>query len=791
MVEKRRYIGRRVRRKEDLRLLTGRGLYVDDIHLPGMVYAAFLRAAYAHARIKSIDTSKAERIPGVIGVFTGEYFKDKVAPLMTAWALTNADLKPIKWPVVAYDKVRFTGDIVAVVVAEDPYTAYDALEAIEVEYEPLPVVVDVEEAVKPGAPQLHDEAPGNVAFHWKFKGGRDFEEVAAEADLVIKKRLINQRLIPAAMEPRAAVASYNPGTEELTVWVTSQNPHVHRLIMAGALGIPEHKLRVIAPDVGGGFGSKIQVYPGEVIVARLAMDLGRPVKWVETRRENFLGTIHGRDHVDYVELAAKKTGEVLGIRVRTLANMGAYLGTAAPGVPTILFGLMLAGPYKIKSVDVEVKGVLTNTTPVDAYRGAGRPEATYILERMMDILARRLGMDPADVRRVNLIEEAPYEAVTGLLYDSGKYREVFEKTLKLAEYYRWREVQSEERKRGRLIGVGIASYIEMSGLAPSRIARATGFGLGLWESVLIRVHPTGKVSVYTGSHPHGQGEETSFAQIVADALGISIDDVEVVHGDTEQTPFGMGTYGSRTTPVGGSAVYKAALRIREKARKIAAALLEAREEDVEFADGRFYVKGHPEKSVTFQDVALAAYTADKLPPDLEPGLEAVVFYDPENFTFPYGTHVAVVEVDPETFKVRILKYLAVDDAGIIINPLLAEGQVHGGVVQGIAQALYEYAVYDESGNLLTAGFNDYMIPTALDVPNVESHFVETPAPHNPIGAKGIGETGTIAATPAVVNAVLDALAHLGVEHIDMPLTPYNIWRALKEAGVLEKLRARR
>ncbi|MCE4611281.1 MAG: xanthine dehydrogenase family protein molybdopterin-binding subunit [Desulfurococcales archaeon] len=785
----RRYIGRKVKRKEDPRLLTGKGLYVDDIHLPGMLYAAFLRPPYAHARIKSIDTSRAEKIPGVVGVFTGEYFKDKVAPLMTAWNLTNADLKPVKWPVVAYDKVRFTGDIVAVVVAEDPYTAYDALEAIDVEYEPLPVVVDVEEAVKPGAPQLHDEAPGNVAFRWEFKGGRDFDEIAKEADLIVKQRLINQRLIPSAMETRGAVASYNPASGELTVWVTSQNPHVHRLIMAGVLGIPEHKLRVIAPDVGGGFGSKIPVYPGEVIVSRLAMDLGRPVKWVETRRENFLGTIHGRDHVDYVEVAAKKNGEVLGVRVRTLANLGAYISTAAPGVPTILFGLMLSGPYKIKSVDVEVKGVLTNTTPVDAYRGAGRPEATYILERMMDMVARKLGMDPADVRRVNLIEKAPYTAVTGLLYDSGRYKEVFEKALKIAEYYKWREAQSIERKKGRLIGIGISSYIEMCGLAPSRIARATGFGLGLWESVLVRVHPTGKVSVYTGSHPHGQGEETSFAQIVAEELGIPIEDVEIVHGDTAQTPFGMGTYGSRTTPVGGGAIYRAVQRVKEKAKKIAAGLLEAREEDIEFSEGKFYVKGHPEKSVTFQDVALAAYTADKLPEGVEPGLEAIAFYDPENFTFPYGTHVAVVEVDPDTFKVKILRYVAVDDAGVIINPLLAEGQVHGGVVQGIAQALYEYAVYDEQGNLLTAGFNDYMIPTALDVPNIESHFEETPAPHNPLGAKGIGETGTIASTAAVVNAVLDALAHLGVEHIDMPLTPYKIWKALKDAGLLEKARS--
>ncbi|GBF09477.1 carbon-monoxide dehydrogenase large subunit [Aeropyrum pernix] len=785
MSQGRRYIGKRVKRKEDPRFITGRGLYVDDIKLPGMVYAAFLRASYAHARIKSIDTSKAEKMPGVVGVYTGEYFKDKVAPLTTAWALANADLKPVFWPVVAHDKVRFTGDIVAVVVAEDPYTAYDALEAIDVEYEPLPVVVDVEEAIKPGAPQLHDEAPGNIAFKWRFSGGESFDKVAEKADVLIKQRMVNQRLIPSAMETRGAVASFNRGLEELTLWVTSQNPHVHRLVLSGVLGLPEHKIRVIAPDVGGGFGSKIPVYPGEVIVSRLAMDLGVPVKWVETRRENFVGTIHGRDHVEYVEAAATRDGRLLGVRVKTLANMGAYLSTAAPGVPTILFGLMLQGPYKIESVDVEVLGVLTNTTPVDAYRGAGRPEATYILERVMDLVARKLGLDPAEVRRRNLIEEAPYTTVTGLVYDSGRYKEVFEKALQIAEYEKWREEQRKARQEGRLIGIGISSYIEMCGLAPSRIARATGFGLGLYESVTIRVHPTGKVSVYTGSHPHGQGEETSFAQIVAEELGVPVEDVEIIHGDTDETPFGLGTYGSRTTPVGGGAVALAARRIREKARKIAAALLEAREEDVVFSEGKFHVRGHPEKSVSFQEVALEAYLADKLPEGLEPGLEATTFYDPENFVFPYGTHVCIVEVDRDTWKPRILRYVAVDDAGVIINPMLAEGQVHGGVVQGIAQALFEYAVYDESGNLLTSGFNDYMIPTAKDLPNIESYFVETPSPHNPLGAKGIGETGTIASTPAVVNAVLDALAHLGVEHIDMPLTPHNIWKALKDKGVVK------
>jgi len=779
-----RFIGQRMRRKEDYRFITGRGTYVDDIRLPGMLHVAFLRSPYAHAKIRGIDVSKALRVEGVVAVYTGKDLAGKVGPLTTGWAIPDADIKITMWSPIATDKVRFVGEIVAAVVAENPYVAYDALNLIDVDYERLPAVVNVEDALKPGAPQIHDNAPGNVAFKWRFRGGEDIDKVFSQADVVIRQRMVQQRLIPSAMEPRAAVASYNKSTGELTLWLTSQNPHVHRVLIAGSLGIPEHKLRVIAPDVGGGFGSKIAAYPGEILVSRIAMELGRPVKWVETRRENFMATTHGRDRVEYVEVAAKRDGTVLGLRVRSLANMGAYLSTAAPGVPTILFATMLSGVYKLRSVDAEVTGVFTNTTPVDAYRGAGRPEATYVLERAMDLVARELGLDPAEVRRRNMIEKAPYSTVTGLTYDSGEYLKVFEKALELAEYRKWREEQARARKEGRLIGIGISSYIEMCGLGPSRIARATGFALGLWESAVIRVHPTGKVSVYIGGHPHGQGEETTFAQVVADQLGITPDDVEIVHGDTASTPFGMGTYGSRTTPVGGGAIAIAARKVLDKARKIAAALLEAREEDVVFTEGRFHVRGVPEKGVTLQEVALAAYTADKLPPGLEPGLEAVAFYDPENFTFPYGTHVCVVEVDKETGKVNILKYVAVDDAGVIINPMIAEGQVHGGVTQGIAQALYEVGIYDSDGNLLTQGFNDYMIPTALDVPNYESYFVETPSPHNPLGVKGIGETGTIASTPAVVNAVVDALAHLGVRHIDMPLLPSRVYAVLKEKGVV-------
>ncbi|MEM2202830.1 MAG: glyceraldehyde dehydrogenase subunit alpha [Sulfolobales archaeon] len=779
-----RHIGKPVKRKEDPRLITGRGLYVDDIKLPGMLYAAFVRSPYAHAKIRSIDASKAQKIPGVVGVFTGNDLRGKIGPIPTGWMLTGADLKVPEWPAVAYDRVRFVGEIVAVVVAQDPYVARDAADAVEVDYEPLPAVVRSEDAIKPGAPQLHEGVPNNVAFRWRMRGGDDFDEVARKAGRVIRRRMINQRLIPSAMEPRGAVAEYNRYTGELTMWITTQNPHVHRLFLSGILGIPENKIRVIAPDVGGGFGSKIPVYPLEAIVGRMAIELGRPVKYVETRRENFVGTIHGRDHVEDVEVAVDGEGHIHGIRVKTLANMGAYLSTAAPGVPTILFGTMLSGPYNIRSVDVDVIGVFTNTTPVDAYRGAGRPEATYILERVMDLVARELKLDPAEVRRRNMIPEAPYTAVTGLVYDSGKYLEVFEKALKIADYEGWRRRQEEARREGRLIGIGIASYIEMCGIAPSRIARATGFGMGLWESAIVRIHPSGKVTVFTGTSPHGQGEDIAFAQIVAEELGISPEDVEVVHGDTASVQFGLGTYGSRTTPVGGGAIALAARRVREKARRIAAALLEAREEDVMVEGSKFYVKGAPEKFVTLQQVALEAYTADKLPPGVEPGLEATVFYDPENFTFPYGTHIAVVEVDRETKAVKILRYVAVDDAGVIVNPMLAEGQVIGGALQGIAQALYEEAVYDDSGNLLTAGFNDYLIPTAKEAPKIESYFYETPSPHNPLGVKGIGETSTIASTPAIVNAVLDALAHLDIRHIDMPLLPSKIYSALREKGVV-------
>ncbi|MDJ0269027.1 MAG: glyceraldehyde dehydrogenase subunit alpha [Aigarchaeota archaeon] len=778
--------GARVKRREDPRMITGQGRYTDDIKLSGMVYAMFLRSPYAHAKIVSINVEKARKVPGVIAVYTGKDLENKLGPVPCAWAIPNADLKVPKYMPLAVDRVRYVGDPVAVVVAESPYVARDALEQIEVEYERLPAVVNQEEAVKPEAPQLYDDVPNNIAFHWSISGG-DVEKAFAEAEVVIKQRIINNRLQPTAIETRGAVAQYNQATGELTVWMTSQNPHIHRLLLAGIVGVPEHKLRVVAPDVGGGFGSKIHCYGGEAVVAFLAKELGRPVKWMEDRRENYLATIHGRDHIQYVELAAKRDGTILGLRVKAYANLGAYLSTASPGIPTILLGTMLSGCYKIPAISCEVYGVLTNTAPVDAYRGAGRPEASFIVERMVDILAHELGMDPAEVRRKNFIppDAFPYTVATGLQYDSGNYEAALNKALELVGYQQLREEQKRLREQGRLIGIGISSYVEICGLGPSRVVRATGFGLGLWESAVVRVHPTGKVTVYTGGHPHGQGEETTFAQIVAEELGVPFEDVEVVHGDTAMIPFGTGTYGSRTTPVAGGAIAIACRRIKEKAKKIAAYLLEASEEDIEFERGKFYVKDAPERAKTIAEIALSSYLAGEgeLPAGMEPGLESTAFYDPENFTFPFGTHVCVVEVDPETGEVHVKRYVAVDDCGRQINPMIVEGQVQGGVVQGMAQALWEEAVYDKDGNLLTATLSDYAVPTSADVPRIETSSTETPSPHNPLGVKGVGETGTIAATQAVVNAVVDALAHLGVRHIDPPLKAETVWRILKEKGI--------
>ncbi|TLZ72451.1 MAG: xanthine dehydrogenase family protein molybdopterin-binding subunit, partial [Methanobacteriota archaeon] len=694
--------GESVLRKEDDRFLTGRGSFVADMLPPGTVFAKFVRSPYAHARIRSINTAKARRLPGVLGVLTAEDLKDQVGDIITAWTIPNANLKTPAYPALARDVVRYAGEAVAVVVGENPFIAEDARDLVEVEYDPLPVVTNVETATKKGGAPLHGDAPDNVAFKWILAGG-DVDKVFQEADVVVSQRFVNQRLQPTALEPRAAIAQFEPGTRELTLHVTSQNPFVHRLVLSIVLKHPEHLIHVIAPDVGGGFGSKIPVYPWEAIVCHLAMRLGRPVKWVEDRMENYVATIHGRDHVQYVDLAAKKDGTILGIKARVLANLGAYLSTAAPGVPTILFGFMVGGCYAIQAGRVEVTGVFTNTTPVDAYRGAGRPEALFLLERIVDILARKLKKDPAEIRRKNFIpaDKFPYATAMGLTYDSGNYPGTLDKALDKVGYENLRKEQSEGRRKGKLMGIGLSTYVEICGLGPSAVVTSTGFAGGLWGASTVRLHPTGKATVYTGGHPHGQGEETTFAQIVGGELGLPVADVEVVHGDTKLTPYGQGTYGSRTGPVEGGSVALSARKVKDKARKIAAHLLEAREEDLEFTDGKFIVKGSPKAAKTIQEIAWAAYMAGNMPKGVEPVLDATTFYDPTNFVFPFGCHVCIVDVDRETGQVKIRRYVAVDDVGNQINPMIVEGQVRGGVLQGLAQAMLEQAVYDENGNLLT------------------------------------------------------------------------------------------
>jgi carbon-monoxide dehydrogenase large subunit len=772
-------IGQALRRREDARLVVGRGQFTDDLQLPGMCYAAILRSPHAHARIVNIDTTAAAAQPGVVAVYTGDDVRRRTTPIPTAWIPPGADLKTTPHWALAIDTVRYVGDGVAMVVAESREAARDALDLIAVEYEPLPAVVGQVEAMAEGAPRVHEDVPGNVAFHWTV--GNDPDPEFQSAPVVVRQSFVQQRLIPNPMETRAALAQYDAATGTLTVWLTSQNPHIHRFLLSGILGIPEHRLRVVAPDVGGGFGSKIACYPDEVLTAFAARELGRPVKWTEQRSEHFLVTTHGRDHVQEVELAGTRDGEIRAIRVKAIANLGAYLSTAAPGVPTILFGLIVTGAYRIPRASCEVYGVYTNTTPTDAYRGAGRPEATYLIERMVDLYAREIGMDPVEVRRKNLVsrDEFPYVNAFGITYDSGDYHQALAKALELLDYEGFRREQDALRAQGIYRGVGFSTYVEMCGLGPSQVAGAVGFQGGLWESATVRVHPSGKVTVFTGASPHGQGEETTFAQIVADKLGVPVDDIDIVHGDTDRVVMGWGTYGSRTLAVGGNALAVATDRVIEKARRVAAHLLEVAPEDVEFAEGRYHVKGLPDRAVPFQTAALHAHLAWNLPAGLEPGLEASAFYDPTNFTYPFGCHVAVVDVDGDTGDVSLVRYIAVDDCGRQINPRIVEGQVHGGVAQGVGQALWEGAVYDANGQLLTASFMDYAMPKARFFPRIETASTVTPAPHTPLGVKGVGETGTIAATPAVVNAVMDALAPLGITHLDMPLKPEKIWRAIR------------
>jgi carbon-monoxide dehydrogenase large subunit len=784
-------LGASIKRKEDPRLITGEAKYLDDVRLPGMVYAAILRSPYAHAKIKGVDTNKATKQPGVIAVFTGQDFKDLPA-LPCAWQAEAGRIQNnVNTPrLLEIDRVTHAGMGVAVVVADDRYVAEDALGLIEADYEPLSVVVDAEKTTFSDAPQIHENAPNNICFDWSC-GNKDATDAAlGSSEVVVKQRLVNQRLIPNVMEARGCIAQYLPASEEYTVWMTSQDPHIMRLLMtAFVFGIPETKMRVIAPQVGGGFGTKIFLYPEYCLMAALAKKVGRPVKWAETRRENYIATTHGRDHVTDIEVGAKRDGTITALKVKTYANLGGVLSTIGPGIPTTLYGRMLSGAYKTPHIYCNVLGTYTNTGMVDAYRGAGRPEATYVVERTVDLVARELNMDPVEVRRKNFIQpgEFPYapadNILAGLKYDSGDYEKALSKALEMVNYSSFRKEQEEARKNGKYLGIGLSTYMEICGAAPSSWIgvgpTGQGWGAAMWESANIRVHLTGKVVLTIGTQPQGQGHETTMAQIVSEELGIPMEDIIVQLGDTLGTPFGYGTYASRSAAVGGMAVYNSAQKIKEKARRLAAHMMEAAPEDMTFEGGRAFVKGSPDKGKTIQELAGAAALAYSLPAGMEPFLDDVTYYDPPECTYPFGTHICVVEVDRETGQVKILRYLAVDDVGKKINPMIVDGQIHGGITQGMAQALWEGAVYDENGQLTSGSMMDYAVPKASFLPTFELGSTETLSPTNPLGVKGVGETGTIASTPAVVNAVMDALSPFGIKHLDMPLMPEKVWRAIQ------------
>ncbi|MBK8905667.1 MAG: xanthine dehydrogenase family protein [Anaerolineaceae bacterium] len=780
------YMGKSMKRVEDPRFIQGKGRYVANLQLPNMATVAVKRSPYAHAKINSINTTAAAALDGVIAVYTGQQLLDGGVGSLPCGFTPPGIKTPPHYP-LAVDKVRHVGDGVAIVVAENAYIAADALDLIEVDYSPLPAVVDAKKAMDEGAPLVHDDVPQNLSFHWPLGDEEATNQAFADADHVVELDLINQRLIPNAMEPRACVAQWDAFSESMTVWTTSQNPHTIRLLLgAFTLGIPEHKIRVISPDVGGGFGSKIFHYPEEVIVPWVSRAIGRPTRWVATRSEAFVTDAHGRDHVTHAKLALKSDGTITGLHVRTWANMGAYLSTFAPLIPTALYITLFSGLYKIPHIFGESFGTMTHTVPVDAYRGAGRPEASYMLERLVDIAAQELGMDAIEIRRKNLIpaDAFPYQTPVALVYDSGNYQALFDTAEKLSDYKKLRQEQEKARQDGRLIGVGVSGCIEASGPAPSAVAVGLGAAIGLYESGVIRVHPTGKVAVLTGSHAHGQGHETTFAQVVADELGIPMEDVEIVHGDTERTPYGVGTYGSRSASIGGSALVKSAEKIRDKLKLLAAHMLEADVEDIVYdqSSGTVHVKGSPDKAKAFGELAFALTTADNLPEGMEPGLEAISFYDPANFTFPNSVHIAQVEIDKDTGEVHVQKYAAVDDVGKVINPLIVEGQIVGGIAQGVGQALWEHGVYDSSGQLVTGSMLDYVMPRADGFPHIVVDRNETPSPHNPLGVKGAGEMGTIAATATIANAVLDALAPLGIKHIDMPLTAEKLYAAIHAAN---------
>ncbi len=781
-------IGVSVKRKEDRRFLTGNGNYTDDINRPGQTYAYFLRSQVAHAEIKGVDTSAAEQADGVLAVFTGaDLAADEVGGLPCGWGLTFQNGDPMiepAHPALAQGKVRHVGDAIAVVVAETRKQAKAAAQLIEADLNGLPAVVDMKKAIE-GGTLVHDEAAENTCYDWAIGEKADVDAAFDGADHVTSIDIVNNRLIPNAIEPRVALAEYEAASGDYTLYTTTQNPHVIRLLMgAFVLQIPEHKLKIVAPDVGGGFGSKIFHYAEEAVLTWASAKVGRPIKWTAERSESFMTDAHGRDHVTHAELALDKEGKFLGLRVQTLANMGAYLSSFAPAIPTYLHATLLAGVYTTPLIYANIRAVFTNTVPVDAYRGAGRPEASYLLERIVSKAAREMGIDQVEIRRKNFIpsDAFPYQTPVALQYDSGDYEATLSAALEAADVDGFAARKEAAAKDGKLRGLGYSTYIEACGVAPSAVAGALGARAGLYESAVVRVHPTGSVTVFTGSHSHGQSHETTFAQLVSEQLGVDFEAVDVVHGDTSKIQFGMGTYGSRSLAVGGEAILRAANKIVDKGKKIAAHILEASEADIEFADGSYTVKG-TDKAMAFGEVALAAYVPHNFPHEtLEPGLEESAFYDPLNFTFPGGCHVCEVDVDPDTGVVDVVSFTAVDDVGRVINPMIVEGQVHGGVTQGIGQALMENAVYDENGQLLSGSYMDYTMPRADDVPSYHVSTEETLCAHNSLGVKGVGEVGAIGSTPAVINAVVDALAEKGVTDVPLPASPQNVWRAIQEAG---------
>ncbi|MPZ86651.1 MAG: molybdopterin-dependent oxidoreductase [Nitriliruptorales bacterium] len=778
------HVGRSLLRKEDARLVTGQANWTDNIQLPGMLHMAVLRSPMAHARITHIDVSGALEQPNVIAAFSGaDLAEDWASALPCAWPVTEDIVIPDHWP-LATDEVRYAGDGVAVVIARDRYSAADALETIEVEYDPLPVVTGMEEALKDEV-LVHSDKGTNRSYRFAMESGDLDGDFAGEDLVVLKRRFIQQRLIPNAIEPRAVVVAPIAAAGEYTLYSATQIPHILRVMLSLVNGIPEHKLRVVAPDVGGGFGSKLNVYAEEALALAVAKRLGRPLKWTESRSEGYLTTIHGRDQIQDLEISATRDGIVKGLKVDLKTDMGAYLQLVTPGIP-LLGAQMFNAIYKFSSYSFSCTGVFTNKTPTDAYRGAGRPEATFAIERLMDDLAAELGMDPVELRRRNWIQHAefPYDTISGLQYDSGNYEAATDRALELFDYDGLRAEQRQRRESGDAVqlGIGVSTFTEACGLAPSRALGEGNYGAGGWEAASIRMLPTGVAEVVTGSSAHGQGHETAWSQIAADALGVGYDDIDVLHGDTKVSPVGMDTYGSRSLVIGGIAVQKAAERIVDKARKIAAHMLEADEGDLEFDRGSFRVKGSPEASTTIQDVAFAAFTAHDLPEGVEPNLYADCTFDPINLSFPHGTHLCAVDIDTETGFAKIRKYVSVDDVGSVVNPQIVEGQIHGGVAQGIGQALYEEAIYDEDGNLTTGTLVDYLVPAAPDLPAFITDRTETPATTNPLGAKGVGEAGTIASTPAVVNAIVDGLRHLGVTDVRMPCTPERVWRAIHDTG---------